>query len=217
MLSIKIILCLFCFAGLSAHAQNLTRNEKIVFDEVAYKRRQVGEYAVISKWVIPIRYKVYGDVEPWLMKEIDSTFSQLKKITGFDIQKTDDDDEANFIFAIGKKDLSKLSPNMSKYFSSFGGSQYKTNKNFEIYRVENFVNDKEYKQRDDVWYSIKKHIVKSLGFFQTTNQVATSLFYAQNNGKLKIDAFDSHIIATLYLPAIKPGMTKDEVDKLLPN
>ncbi len=199
----------------SLFAQSLTPDEKQVFDEIVYKRRQVGEYAVISKWATPIRYKVYGDIESWLMKEIDSTFNQVKRLTKLDISKTISDDEANFIFVIGKKEIGKLSQNMEKYLDSYGGTQYKTNKNLEVSRVENFVNADKYRFKTDVRYVVKKHIIKSFGFFQTTMSAPSSLFYAQNNNKLKIDTFDSHIISTLYLPAIKSGMSKDEVDQVL--
>lgn len=215
MLSLKFTLALLFAVNFGVFAQQLTSDEKIVFDEIVFKRRQVGEYAVISKWVIPIRYKIAGETEPWLIKDIDSTFSLLKTLTGLDIKKTEDDTEANVLFGIGEKGTAFLSPNMAKYFTAYGGTSYKTNRNFEIYRVENFVNADRYKSKADLRAVIKKHIVKSLGFFQSTDQVPNSIFYSRNNNKQKLDSFDSHIIKTLYLPSIKPGMTKDDVDKIL--
>lgn len=215
MLKIRLTLSLLLLLSIGAFAQTLTSEEKAVFDDIVYHRRQSGEYAIISKWVIPIRYKIYGEVDTWLLKEIDSTFSQLQKLTGLNIAKTTNDDEVNFIFVIGDKDTHRLSPNMQKYLYTYGGSQYRTNKGFEITRVENVVMPDKYKFKQDVRYAVKKHLVKSMGFFKTSELAPYSLFYNKSNSKLKIDAFDSHIINTLYRADVKPGMTKDEVDKIL--
>jgi len=208
-----LLLCV----SLSTFAQQLTETEKYVFDELVYNRREVGEYMVIHKWVTPIRYKIYGEVDQSLLTEIDSTFSQLKQLTQLDIQKTEDDAEVNFIFVIGKKDTHMLSANMHKYLNTYGGSQYKTTKQFAISRIENVVMPENYRFKIEVRHTIKKHIVRSLGFFKASEVAPNSLFYTKNNNKLKIDQFDSHIISTLYLPSIKPGMTKEEVDLLLKN
>ena len=215
MLRIQFTLVLLLWVTLTTSAQNLSPEEKQVFDDIAYHRRQTGDYAVISKWVIPIRYKIYGDVDASLQKEIDSTFSQLQRLTKLDISKTTDDDEANFIFVIGAKDTQILSKNMEKYLNTYGGTQYRTNKGFEIYRVENVVMPEKYRFKQDVRFAIKKHIVKSIGFFKSSDLAPNSLFYTKNNNKLKIDSFDSHIIETLYRTDIKPGMTQDVVDQLL--
>jgi len=212
-----LITALLFFVSLSTFAQQLTETEKYVFDELVYNRRQVGEYSVIYKWVTPIRYKIYGEVDQSLLREIDSTFSQLKQLTKLDIQKTDDDGEVNFIFVIGKKDTHMLSSNMHKYLNTYGGSQYKTTKQFAISRIENLVMPENYRFKVEARHAIKKHIVRSLGFFKTSEVVPNSFFYTKSNNKLKIDQFDSHIISTLYLPSIIPGMTKDEVDLLLKN
>lgn len=215
MLKIKFTLVLLLLLKVGAFAQKLTEAEKYVFDDIAYHRRQAGEYAVISKWVIPIKYKVYGEVDNKLMKEIDSTFSHLQRLTQLDIAKTDNDAEANFIFVFGQSEVQVLSKNMLKYLNTYGGTQYRTNKNFEITRVENVVNPDKYRFKQDAKLAVRKHIVKSMGFFKTTDLAPSSLFFVKNNGKNKIDAFDSHIITTLYRVDIKPGMTKEEVDQLL--
>ena len=215
MLKIRIIFSFLMFIGIAATAQQLTEKEKAVFDDIAYKRMQVGNYEVILKWTMPIRYKIYGDALEYVVKEIDTTFSQLKLLTQLDIQKTTDDDDANFLIFIGAKDIDQLSKNMLKYVNSPGGNYYRTNKNSEVIRVECLAMPEKYNSKADLRHALKKNLVKCMGFFKTSAASSSSLFYAANNGKLKIDDFDSHIITTLYHPSIKPGMTKDEVDKLL--
>lgn len=215
MLKIKFTLALLCLLNLGAFAQKLTDAEKYVFDDIAYHRRQNGEYAVISKWVVPIRYKIYGNVDNKLMKEIDSTFSHIKRLTQLDIAKTENDADANFIFVFGQTDAQVLSKNMLKYLNTTGGTQYRTNKMFEITRVENVINPEKYTFKQDARFAVKKHIVKSMGFFKSTDLAPYSLFFVKSNNKSKIDDFDSHIITTLYRTDIKPGMTQEEVNQLL--
>lgn len=217
MLKFKLLLAFLLVLQIDAFSQQLTKNEKSVFDEIAYFRIKPDDYLRITKWVVPIRYKLYGDSSEHIKKEIDSTFAQLKRLTGLDIQKTNDDDEVNFVIAAIIDD--KVYPNVSaetiKHTNRYGGYYFKGNNKNEIYRVENIIFPVSYKEKIDLRSALKKSIIKSLGFFMPTEQVPNSFFYSQGNGKLKIDAFDSHIISTLYLPAIKPGMQIEEVNKIL--
>ena len=217
MLKFKIFL-LFLFAlQIDSFSQQLTKNEKSVFDEIAYFRIKPDDHLRITKWIAPIRYKLYGDSSEYIKKEIDSTFAQLKRLTGLDIQKTNDDDEVNFVIAAINDDIvyPVLSSETSKYANKYGGYYFKTNGKNEIYRVENIIYPISYKEKIELRSALKKSIIKSLGFFTHTEQMPNSFFYSQGNGKLKIDAFDSHIISTLYLPTIKTGMIIDEVAKIL--
>jgi len=199
-----------------ALGQKLTPKEKAVFDEVAYHRYRIGEYEKIHKWIIPIRYKVIGDNSKYVLDEIDTTFSQLAKLTKLDIQKSQDDDEVNFVIALSAdaEVLSQLSENTRKYANGFGGLAYKANKKSEIYRLERLFVISKYPSKTDVRYVIRKGIITSMGLFKRSESAPKSIFYSENNGKLKIDAFDSAIITAFYDEKIKPGMTKDEVETL---
>lgn len=64
----NFILFLLIISSLNSFAQKLTENEKIVFDEIVYKRKQIGEYETLSKWAKPIRYKIYGDTSAYIVK-----------------------------------------------------------------------------------------------------------------------------------------------------
>lgn len=214
---ITFFIFLFFASDVIAFAQSLAPKEKIVFDEIAYHRLRVGEYEKIHKWIIPIRYKVIGDNSKYVLDEIDTTFSQLAKLTKLDIQKSDDDDEVNFVIALSADTdvLSQLSENTRKYANGFGGFAYKANKKSEIYRLERLFVISKYPSKADVRYVIKKGIITSMGLFKRSKSAPKSIFYDENNGKLKIDAFDSAIITAFYDEKIKPGMTKEEVDVLL--
>jgi len=204
------------FISIKVFSQNLPAKEKAVFDEIAYHRIKVGEYEKINKWVIPIYYKIVGDHSDYIIEEIDSTFSQLKKLTKLEIRKSNDDDEVNFVINLSSNGEMppSLSTTLQKYINNSGGYFYRANKNNEIYRVENLFILSKYSRKADARSAGKRGIIMGKGFFKRTKNVPNSLFYNTSNGKLKLDAFDSAIIAAFYDEKIKPGMTKDEVDAL---
>ncbi len=144
--------------------------------------------------------------------------AQIKKLTALVIEKTNDDDEANFIIVVGKaeKDLEMLSNDMAKYLNAYGGFIYWPNAKAEIIKAENLIVPESYTgNKAAVRFAIKRGIIKCFGLIKGTETAPYSLFYTDNNYKLKIDLFDSHIISTFYLPSIKAGITKDKVDEIL--
>ena len=218
MLKLKFFLFLTIILNIDVSAQTLTPKEKLVFDDIVYFKVNPSEDLKISKWVSPIRYKLFGDSSEYIKKEIDSTFSQLKRLTGLDIEKTNDDDDVNFIIVAinDTKIYPILSTGIEKFANKFGGYFFKTNNKGEIYRVETVIYPNSYREKFEIRANLKRNIVKCLGFFNQTEQAPNSIFYAQTNGKLKIDAFDSHIISKFYSPMIKPGMDRAQVEELIP-
>ncbi|TCC93987.1 DUF2927 domain-containing protein [Pedobacter frigiditerrae] len=217
-LKLKSIILLLIAIGTDTYAQKLTSEEKFIFNEVAFTRKQAGDYELIHKWVAPIKYKVYGNADNYILKEIDSTFSQVKRLTNLDISKTTNDDEVNYIIVVGKKevDQARLSKGFQKYLNGYGATLFRSNNKSEITKAETLLLDDNYTDKAAVKSSVIKNIVKSLGFFQKTKILTTSVFYEKNNRITKIDAFDSHIISKLYSPLIKPGMDKDQVAEINP-
>lgn len=215
----KIQLLVFLLLGLhlATFAQRLNEKEKAAFDDIAFYRARPNDYRVIVKWVSPIRYKIYGDTSQYIKKEVDSTFSQIRRLTKLDIKKTNDDDEVNFLIVAGREEsaLNRLSEGMVKYANAYGGFYFKSNSKSEIYRAENLIFPESYRDRTPLRHSLKKNLLRSIGLLSPTERNANSLFYSDHNDKLKIDDFDAHIISVFYQESIKPGMTKAEVDAIL--
>lgn len=217
MKNIYLLIFLVFISTIAVLAQKLAPKERLVFDQIAYHRIKVGEYEKITKWVVPIRYKIVGDSSKYIINEIDSIFSQLKRLTNLDIQKSDDNDEVNFMIALSTSPeaLLNMTNNFAKYTNNYGGYFYRTNKKSEIYRMECLFAVEKYKSKSYARYAVRRGIIRSMGFFKQTNHAPSSIFYAEANHKLKFDAFDSAIISAFYSENIKPGMTKEEVDPLL--
>jgi hypothetical protein len=194
----------------------LTSEEKAVFEDVVYNRLKAGEYETIQKWVIPIRYKIYGDTSAYLIKEVDSAFSLIKKLTSLDIKRTTDEDEANFRFVFSDDPEFFKDYTLNKQpLESPGNYRKRGNAKGEIFQAVNLINTKLYGPRQVIKSAIKRLILKNMGFSKTSDRVPYSLFSTGTNLKIKIDDFDAHIISTLYLPILKAGMARDEVDKIL--
>jgi hypothetical protein len=210
------LLFYFILFTVNAFAQKLTSDEKLVFDAIVFDRAKIGDYEKIQKWIVPINYKIYGDTSAYLVKEVDSNFNQLRKLTSLVIKRTYNDSEANFIIVFGKD------PNFFEAYTmngqpltSAGNYRKRVNKNGEIYWAQNLINTDRYGSRAVVKNAIKRQMLRVLGFLKTSESIYNSLFSSAPNIKNKFDDFDSHIVSTLYLPALKPGMTRDEVEAIL--
>lgn len=213
MLKIKIILFLLLVSSVNSFAQKLTVAEKAVFDEIVYKRKQIGEYEAVYKWEKPISYKIYGDTSEYLVKEVDSFFNLIKKITGLDIQKVGINSKENFAIIFGAK---------LDGFKKFEGSPSENpfsylivwTSNYDFMKASISLNTKKLGSNTNIKNAFKKIIFKCLGFEKDSKLAPESAFNLKSNSN-KITDFDIHIIAALYNKAIKSGMTKDEVDKIL--
>lgn len=217
MVKIKIILILLLVSSLNSFAQKLTENEKAVFDELVYNRKRVGDYETLTKWAKPIRYKIYGDTSAYLVKEVDSFFSFLKNITLLDIKKTNDENDVNFTFVFGTKpeDFKEYTI-YKKPLETPANYRRKVTYKSEIEGASILINIKKFPERIKVKNAFKKYLIKCFGFPNDTELAPNSVFNTKSFFNFKIEDFDIHIIAALYNPAIKPGMTKDEVDKINP-
>ncbi|WP_316770669.1 DUF2927 domain-containing protein [Pedobacter frigiditerrae] len=216
MFKLKFILLLFIAISIDVYAQKLTPDEKIVFNEIVFKRRKAGEYETLSKWVVPIRYKIYGDTSLYLVKEVDSFFNQIRKLTELDIKKATSDTEENYQIVFGNNPEDFESYTLSKTpLTSPGSYRIKSTKLSEIYWGQNLINIKKFGNRANAKNFFRRNIIKTLGFLNNSKLAPNSVFTILNSNLVKLDEFDGHIISALYLQAIKPGMTPDEVDKIL--
>ena len=216
MLKLKFISFLLLISSLNSFAQKLTEDEKTIFDEVVYKRKKVGDYETLVKWTKPIRYKIYGDTSEYLVKEVDSFFNTIRKLTSLDIKKATNSSEENYEVVFGKKPEDFIPYTLlNKPLNSPGSYRVKLTKGIEINFGQSLINTKKYGSRLNIKNAVKRTIIKTLGFSNNSKLAPRSVFTNLNH-TIKLDDFDSHIISALYNPAIKPGMTKDEVDKINP-
>ncbi len=218
-MSLKKITCsisLVLTFGLNSFAQTLSNKEKLIFDDVAYAVDSTGN-AKITKWVVPIRYQIKGEEIPQVIKEIDTTFAQIKLLTGLDIKKAQNDTEANLIIELGKSDPTKnVKTSIGGKFMLTGDNMSTINDKSEIIRVENrFFNDI-YPTKADSKYQITRMILRSIGFFKRSYEDPYSIFYSRTNNTIKIGKSDARIVQALYHPNIKSGMLKLQVDAIFP-
>jgi hypothetical protein len=210
-LKIKLLFGCILLFGLNSFAQQLTAEEKKVFDDITYIIGRNGK-PVIMKWVSPIRYEITGEKADYLVKDAEAIFSKLAELTSLDIKKATDDDEANFIIDLGKDDPSR---DFGYYLRYMGNSMPKPNEKYEIIEARmNFVVSIALSKVDRRYVFIRM-ILKSMGFLKKSYELENSLFYSRENNTLKIEKSDAKIIQLLYAKEIKPGMTKDEVNHLL--
>lgn len=210
----NILLILFFVSVFSAFGQKLTTKEKNILKTAALTVDNKNGNNRVIKWVTPIRYKIYGDTTlEYIRKQIDSSFSQLQRLTHLDIAKTDDDDDANFLIGIGADANTSgiFSDQLLHYVNQYGGNHYNVNAKSEIIRAETVVLPDSYDDKMLTRASLLKNIVKLLGLFTPSDEDAYSIFYSQTNYKVKIDKSDGKIIGAFYDPQFMAGMDASHV------
>ncbi|RZL33946.1 MAG: DUF2927 domain-containing protein [Pedobacter sp.] len=213
MQKIKFIFLILITISANVFSQQLTFQEKLVFDDVVYITPKGSSKKIISKWTSPIIYQIKGDAPEAFVKEVDTTFSEFRKLTGLNIKKTTTDDEANFIIQVEMELHSKnIKTPGGGYMNYMGNFKHEANGKQEITRVENTIVILKRYSKSDVKYALKRMVLKSLGFFKKSEEREVSLFFSRTNSAIKIDKFDQNIIKFLYGNFVKPGMTKEEID-----
>lgn len=96
------------------------------------------------------------------------------------------------------------------------------NGNYEIEKGSVFIDTKRTKKRTRTMSLLRENIAKALGFTHTSKKYKDSIFYAgwkefyENwNDEVDYTKLDKEVIEILYHDKIKPGMKKEEVEKIL--
>jgi hypothetical protein len=207
-LKIKIFISCLLFFSLNSHAQILTPEEKTIFDDVAYIPRPSGKPTIL-KWASPIRYRITGEQTDYLLKDANEILNQIASLTGLDIKMATTDEEANFIVELKKEDQKNK---MGYGFVYTGNFKHKENEKSEIIRIENSFVVLTSVEKTNVRYLFIRMILKSIGFFNKSNENQYSIFYDRRNNTLKIGKSDAKIVKFFYSPEVKPGMTRAQVD-----
>jgi Protein of unknown function (DUF2927) len=194
---------------------------KIAFDAELQLGRRVGR---IRKFDEPVRVFVFDQAEPKRRAEIAAILDDIRaRVDHLDLAMTDDLQAANMVvMLVRKRDLYKTI-----------SSVYGRDKAKQIQRslapqcLSGFGKDRHYRIRhaevilpidagDFTFYDCAyEELLQALGPINDDSSVPWTMF----NDDVQMgffDVYDQYLLNILYDPRIRPGMTKEEVDKLLP-
>jgi hypothetical protein len=194
---------------------------KIAFDAELQLGKRVGR---IRKFVEPVRVFVLNQGDPKRSVEIATIVDDIRARVGhLDVAMTDDIQVANIlVMIVRKRDLNRT---IRSAYGRERARQIERSLNPEC--LSGFGKDPQYRIRhaevilpadasDFIFYDCAyEELLQAMGPINDDPSVPWTMF----NDEVRMgffDVYDQYLLNILYDPRIRPGMTKEEVGKVLP-
>ncbi len=189
---------------------------------------------VVRKWAQPVNYKIYGSCgneayDQTIAGYVSGLFKLITEYAGLQIKEAGVGDAVNFYILMGEPGKYKniIGADALNYFNT-NKALHNTEKSTGYYHwsangftdMIQLVDVNAIGQNKAIWNQVKIQLMNGLGFFGSTSKNSESIFYSGVNDWVPekgIEAFDQHMIKTLYQPAVRSGMTEHELDIALTN
>ena len=195
---------------------------KIAFDAELQLGKHVGR---IRKFDEPVRVFVFDQADPKRRAEIAAIIEDIRAhVDHLDLAMTDDIQAANLVvMLVRKRDLNRT---ISSVYGRDKAKQIRQSLNPQC--LSGFGKDRQYRIRhaevilpvdasDFTFYDCAyEELLQALGPINDDPSVPWTMF----NDDVQMgffDVYDQYLLNILYDPRIRPGMTKEEVGKLLPD
>src|SRR5262245_36689173 len=195
---------------------------KIAFDAELQLGKHVGR---IRKFDEPVRVFVFGQADPKRRAEIAAVIDDIRaRVDHLDLAMTDDIQAANLVvMLVRRRDLNRT---ISSVYGRDRANQIQRSLDHPQC-LSGFGKDRHYRIRhaevilpvdasDFIFYDCAyEELLQALGPINDDSSVPWTMF----NDDVQMgffDVYDQYLLNILYDPRIRPGMTKEEVGKLLP-
>jgi hypothetical protein len=189
-----------------------SKEEIDYFVEIAFGI-EFGTSQTIKKWERPIRYQVRGSPTKDDIETLKSVMKDLETITKGKITFKKTRVNPNMtIYFVPVDDMQKYEPN---YISGNWGFFYIWwNSGSEIYRARILIGTDKPNQGERN-HLIREEITQSLGLAMDSWTYEESIFYQEWSSVQDFAEIDRKVIEILYREDITPGMTKQQVKRIL--
>jgi hypothetical protein len=194
---------------------------KIAFDAELQLGKRMGR---IRKFDEPVRVFVFNRGAPKRTAEIAAIVEDIRaRVAHLDVAMTDDIRTANvLVIVVGKRDLNRT---IQSVYGRDRAKQIKRSLNPEC--LSGFGKDAQYRIRhaevilpadttDFIFYDCAyEELLQAMGPINDDPSVPWTMF----NDEVRMgffDVYDQYLVNILYDPRIRPGMTKEEVARLMP-
>jgi hypothetical protein len=213
----KTIFIAFTFliigCSFQSNSNNFTQEEIEYFTEIALGAEFGDEAPVIKKWTENVRIKIGGEQTEQDLQTINNIVSDLNElITGIKIKLVYKNE--NLIIAFSpESEFSAINPDYVPANYSFFWALWHDD-NFVIYDASLRISSADITQRERA-HQIREELTQSLGLMNDSNKYKDSIFYQEWTDVIDFSEIDRAVIKLLYLNKIKPGMSKEQVLKIL--
>ncbi|NOQ36649.1 MAG: DUF2927 domain-containing protein [Methylococcaceae bacterium] len=200
-------------------AKAMTNHDVIeYFNELAFGSEFGGESKRCSKWATNMKIFVAGKPPAYLDKELDKIIKEINTlISPIKLLRVNSKRESNYIIFFGSGEgYTNIEPKAKAYIDeNWGLFWVYSNRNNEIFRGTMYVDIFRTKNKNAQKHLLREELTQSLGIMNDSYKYSDSMFYQKWSHPTSYSAIDKQVIKLLYNPAIKPNMTKSEINKLI--
>jgi hypothetical protein len=213
----KTIFIAFTFliigCSFQSNANNFTQEEIDYFTEIVLGAEFGDEAPVIKKWIKNIRIKVSGEPTEEDLQTINNIVGDLNGlIAGIKIKLVDKNE--NLVIAFSpESEFSAIDPNYVPTNYGFFWALWHDD-NFVIHDASILISSAEV-TRQERSHLIREELTQSLGLMNDSDKYNDSIFFQEWTEVTDFSEIDKAVIKLLYLNTIKPGMSKEQVLKIL--
>ena len=213
----KTIFIAFTFliigCSFQSSSNNFTQEEIDYLTEIALGAKLGDEAPVIKKWTENIRIKVDGKPTEEDLQTINNIVSSLNElITEINIKLVDKNGNLTIAFS-PDSEFSAINPNYAPANYGFFWALWHDD-NFVIYDASILISSADITQQERS-HLIREELTQCLGLMNDSNKYKDSIFYQDWTDVMDFSEIDRAVIKLLYLNKIKPGMSKEQVYKIL--
>lgn len=220
-----LILFLFSFSN-CAESQIRDGNHKFskeevhtYFKEVALGSEFGNSEAVVKKWQEDIKIYVSGEESDFLRENLDRMMKEINELVSPSIKLTrvNKASDANFeIFYGTANEYVKKEPKVKRLVSgNFGLFYVYSNAQKELYRGTMYIDISRVKAKDTQRHILLEELTQALGLMNDSYEYKRSIFFQKWTLTQDYANIDRELIRLLYHPKIKPGMSPEQVDRVL--
>ena len=213
----KTILIAFTFLIIGCSFQSNTnafnQEEIEYFTEIALGAEFGDEAPVIKKWTKNIRIKVGGEPTEEDLQTINNIVGDLNGlIAGIKIKLVDKNENLTIAFS-PESEFSAIDPNYVPTDYGFFWALWHDD-NFVIYDASILISSADITQQERS-HLIREELTQGLGLMNDSDKYSDSIFFQEWTDVIDFSEIDRAVIKLLYLNKIKPGMSKEQVLKIL--
>jgi len=214
-MKITFIAFIFLLIGCSfqSDANSFTQEEIDHFTEIALGAEFGDEVPVIKKWADDIRIKINGEPTEVDIQTINDIVNDLNEIIDeIKVKIVDKKENATITFS-PESDFTSIDPNYVPTNYGFFWALWHDD-NFVIYNASILISSADINQKERS-HLIREELTQSLGLMNDSNKFEDSIFYQEWTDVVEYSNIDRAVIKLLYLKKINPGMSKEQVLKIL--
>ena len=213
----KTIFIAFTFiligCSIQTNTNNFTQEEIDYFLEIALGAEFGDEIPVIKKWNKNIRIKIEGEPTIEDLEIINDIISDLNELVSCIKIKLVEKKENLTITFSPESDFGSIDQNYIPTNYGFFWALWHDD-NYVIYNANILVSSVDITQNERS-HLIREELTQSLGLMNDSDKYKDSIFYQEWTDFTEFCEIDRAVIKLLYQKKVKPGMSKEQVLKVL--